>query len=129
MSFQVRFRTLDEFYDFLPPDELKVAEYLRDLVFRCIPDIKERLSYNVAYFKRHQDICFIWPGSILWGKERSYDGVRFGFTKGFLLDDNNHYLARGNRKHVYWRDFLTVKDIDVRQLESLLYQAAIVDRK
>jgi hypothetical protein len=129
MPYQIKFSSLNEFYAFLPPDELVVAEYLRDLVFRCIPDAQERLSYNVPYFKRHRNICFIWPGSIAWGNKRTYDGVRFGFTKGYLLTDPDEYLAKGDRKQVYWREFVSIHDIDVSRLEALLHEAVLVDEQ
>ena len=101
----VRFNNIDDFLAFLPDDELKLVEYLRRLVFRCVPDVSEKLSFNVPYYKRHRNICFIWPASVLWGKKKTYDGVRFGFTNGCLLADEAGYLEKGKRKQVYWKDF------------------------
>jgi hypothetical protein len=123
----VKFRSVEECLAFLPPDELALTEQLRDIVQDCIPDAKERISFNVPFYKRHKDICFIWPASVLWGKKKTGEGVRFGFTYGNLLLDEAGFLEKGGRKQVYWRDFsrLTAKDAEV--LRSLLYQAVLVD--
>lgn len=122
----VRFKTVDELLDFLPPEELKVTEALRKIVFDCIPDVKEKLSFNVPFYSRKKGICFIWPGSVSWGSKTNR-GVRFGFQYGSLLNDESNYLERGNRKQVYWRDFLSLKDIDVELLKSYIYEAAAID--
>lgn len=122
----VQFKSIAEFLEFLPPDERAVVDALRGLVSACLPDATERLSYNVPYFRKRRNICFIWPASVLWGKAKTYDGVRFGFTSGHLLSDTS-YLIKGSRKQVYWREFRSVDEIDAEQLSALLYEAALVD--
>jgi len=123
----VKFQSITEFLSFLPPEELEIVEFLRQLVYDCIPDATEKLAYNVPYFKRHKNICFIWPASVLWGKQKTYEGVRFGFTSGHLLTDEIGYLNMGDRKFVSWRDFIRIEDIDVELLQSYLYEAVILD--
>ena len=123
----VHFKSLNEFFDFLPEKELELVEYLRELVFQCIPDAREKLAYNVPYYQRHKNICFIWPASILWGKKKTYEGVRFGFTQGYLLTDETNYLDRGDRKYVYWKDFAQIKQINVPMLEAFLFEAVLID--
>jgi hypothetical protein len=125
----VSFNTVDEFLEFLPEDELKVVEHLRKIVFDCIPDATETLSYNVPYYKRYKNICFIWPSSISWGNKKTYDGVRFGFTNGYLLTDDLNYLDKGDRKQVYWKDFKSVREINLELLKSYLYEASMIDDK
>ena len=124
----VKFSSVDEFLDFLPVDELKVVEFLRRIVFNCIPDITEKLAYNVPYYKRNKNICFIWPASVLWGKKKTYEGVRFGFTSGYLLQDEMNYLDKGDRKQVYWKDFTEIKEIDVDLLKTYIFDAYIIDQ-
>ena len=74
----VHFESVDEFLDYLPEDELKIVQKLRDLIHQALPDCIEKLSYNVPYYKRHSNICFIWPSSIPWGNMKQ-EGVRLGF--------------------------------------------------
>ncbi|MBL0103197.1 MAG: DUF1801 domain-containing protein [Bacteroidetes bacterium] len=129
MMQNVSFKSFEEFLDFLPEDELKVTEFLRKIVFECIPDATEKLAYNVPYYKRHKNICFIWPASILWGKKKTYSGVRFGFVSGHLLPDEPGFLEKGDRKFVYWKDFGNLKEINVELLKAYIYEAVLVDQK
>ncbi|MEI7802655.1 MAG: hypothetical protein WCI97_08430, partial [Bacteroidota bacterium] len=71
----VSFNSVDEFLEFLPADELKIVEVLRKIIFNAVPDIKEKLSYNIPFYSRHKNIFFIWPASVLWGTKKSYEGV------------------------------------------------------
>jgi hypothetical protein len=123
----VSFRSVDEFLDYLPADELKITERLRKLIFDSVPGITEKLSYNVPFYKMNKGMFFIWPSAVLWGKTKSYKGVRFGFQQGFLLTDDADYLDKGDRKQVYYRDFLSLKDIDSDLLRTYIYEAAIID--
>ncbi len=126
---KVSFRDLKEFFDYIPDDERRVVERLRALVLECLPHCTEKLAYNVPFYKIHKNICFIWPASIAWGKTVSHEGVRFGFTRGNLLRDEFNYLDKGTRKQVYWKEFRTVREIDVDVLRMLLFEAAEVDGK
>jgi hypothetical protein len=55
----VSFRTVDEFLEFLPDDELKIVTLLRSTVFNCVPTIIEKLSYNVPFYKKNKGMFFI----------------------------------------------------------------------
>ena len=123
----VSFKSVEEFLDFLPDDELKITEILRELITNCIPDVTEKLSYNVPYYKRKKNICFLWPASVLWGKKKTYEGVRFGFVNGHLLNDDINYLHKGDRKQVYWKDFTTVTKTDLEIIKTYLLDAVILD--
>lgn len=125
----VSFRTIDDFLVFLPEGERKIVDNLRRIIFDCMPNVSERLSYNVPFYKRNKNICFIWPSSILWGKSKSYEGVRFGFTSGHLLQDEIAYLDKGNRKFVCYKDFLSCEEIDEPLLKSYLFEALDIDNQ
>ncbi|MBP6025695.1 DUF1801 domain-containing protein [Ferruginibacter sp.] len=125
----VSFRNMEEFLEFLPEDELKTVTILRKLVLHCIPECTEKLSYNVPFYKKHSNICFIWPSCVTWGEKMNQRGVRFGFSKGYLLTDETGYLDKGSRKQVYWRDFTSVKEIDVDLLKAYIYEAAAIDEE
>ena len=121
----VDFSNVTEFLHYLPADHLSIVEALRGLVFECIPDVKEKLSYNVPFYHRHARICFVWPSSIQWGTTQR-SGVDFGFCKGNLLADPS-YLDIGNRKEMYVKTFHHVKEIDHHVLRQLLYEAVVID--
>lgn len=121
------FRNVNDFLDALPENELKLVEALRSLVFECLPDAKEKLSYNVPYYYRFSRICFIWPGSVPWGKTIK-EGVEFGFCKGHLLSDAS-YLDKGQRKEVFLKTFYNLKDVDWDRLRQLLFEACVIDEE
>ncbi|WP_421977611.1 DUF1801 domain-containing protein [Roseivirga seohaensis] len=121
----VDFQDLDDLFAFLPEHELKIVEALRNLVYECIPQVKEKLSYNVPFFRLRKTVCFIWPGAVPWGG--TFEGVQFGFTYGHLLTDENGYLAAGKRKFVRTKTFKSLKEIDFDQLRILLFEAAEID--
>jgi hypothetical protein len=74
-------------------------------------------------------ICFIWPSSILWGRHKTYEGVRFGLAYGNLIWDDQNFWEKGNRKQVVWKDFKQEKDIPVEELKFFLFQALEVDKE
>tara|TARA_R110000796_G_scaffold96719_1_gene203064 strand:+ start:496637 stop:497032 length:396 start_codon:yes stop_codon:yes gene_type:complete len=121
----VDFQDLDDLFAYLPENELKIVLALRGLVYECIPQVKEKLSYNVPFFRLRKTVCFIWPGAVPWGG--TFEGVQFGFTYGHLLTDENGYLAAGKRKFVRTKTFKSLKEIDFDQLRILLFEAAEID--
>ena len=123
----ISFDTLEDFLEFLPADELRIVNVLRMLVLDCMPDAIEKLSFNVPFYKRHKTVCFIWPASVFWGSKKTYEGVRFGFANGYLMQDEIGYLNKGDRKQIYWRDFTSVSEIDVSLLRAYLFEAMMID--
>lgn len=119
----VAFKNIEEFYDFLPQDELELTLALQNIISQTIPNYSVHLAYNALFFKSKSNFCFIWPSSILWGKTKTYDGVRLGFTKGNLISDPSFYLVKDNRKQVFWKDLQYFEDIDVAVIKDLLLQS------
>ena len=126
---EVSFKSVEECLDYIPANELSLVTKLREIVFQAIPDCHEKLAYNVPYYKRHANICFLWPASILWGSKVQYEGVRLGFTKGYLLVDESGYLDQGSRKEVAYKDFKHPDEIDETMLIPFLLRAADVDKE
>jgi hypothetical protein len=126
----VHFNSIEEFLDYLPKRELEMVEALRRLIFDCIPQCTEKLSYNVPFYSKHSGICFIWPASVPWGKVQT-EGVRFGFQRGHLLNDEMRYLDKGTRKQVFCKDFMRLEEIgaDIDVLKYFLFEAANVDTR
>lgn len=129
LSGGVRFATVQELLDFLPYDERALLIQLREFIISEAPDLKERISFNVPYYKGRRDVCFLWPASVLWGKTKTYEGVRFGFSYGVLLSDPSGYLERGTRKQVLWRDVQRFDKTYARMLGQLLVQAVAIDQE
>lgn len=122
----VKFNSMDELLGFLPEDQLEIVETLRGLIFDTLPGIKEKLSFNVPFYKLHKGICYIWPGAVSWGS-KTWQGVEFGFNYGNLLADEANYLERGNRKQVHNKRFFSPKEIPHEILTAYLLEAAEID--
>ncbi|MBL7888392.1 MAG: DUF1801 domain-containing protein [Bacteroidia bacterium] len=122
----VNFKSIEEFWEYIPEKELELVKYLRKIIFDCIPNCKESLSYNVPYYSVNKKICFIWPSSITWGYIKT-EGVRLGFTQGYLLRDEIGYLDKENRKQIRTKDFMSIKEIDVDVVKTFLFEAKEID--
>lgn len=122
-----RFRSVDDMLDYLPENELAISLQLRRIIKNCIPEIEEKLAYSAAFYRLYSNICYIWPGSIYWGKSRSYEGVELGFIQGNLLADPANLLQKGTRKQVYFLRLDHESHIPVQGIEQLLYEAVIQD--
>lgn len=127
LSEGMRFPTVAALLDFLPADERALTEQLRELIISEAPDLKERLSFNVPFYKGRRDVCFIWPASVLWGKTKTYEGVRFGLSYGSLVPGCEPYLQRGDRKQVCWRDLHRLTSTDERMIRTVIRAGLAVD--
>jgi hypothetical protein len=122
----IDFQDLDDLYAFLPEDQLKMVKALRALVYECIPEIEEKLSYNVPFFRLKKTICYIWPGAVPWGK--TTEGVAIGFYQGHRLHDPEDYLEAGKKKVIRNKTFDAIEEIDFDQLREFLFQAELLDK-
>ena len=122
----VHFNSIGEFLDYLPKNEFAIVEELRNLVYECIPDVKEKLSYNVPFFRRNRNICFIWPASVPWGNVPK-EGVQLGFTSGHLINDFAGFLNLGTRKNVAIKTFYSLDEIETELVKAYLFEALEVD--
>jgi len=119
----IEFKTLDEFLDYLPEEELEVVLFLRKIILEYMTDCKEKLAYNVPFYYRHSRICYIWPASIPWGKVEK--GVAIGFCKGTSFLDETFGTAKFSSKLI----FTTIKEIDVAFLKQQIYEAILIDEQ
>lgn len=124
----VNFTNVEAFLQFLPEEELKIVELLRKIIFHCLPDWAEKLSYHMPFYTIHSNICFIWPSSVIWGAMKQ-KGVRMEFANGYLMRDEINYLDKGDRKHVYWKDFYSVNDIDAELVKAYIFEAAFIGQE
>lgn len=122
----LHFRSVGEFLDYLSGEERIIIDYLREIILDSIPEVTEKLAYNVPYYYKHSRICFLWPPSVPWGNTL-IKGVQMGFCNGNLLNDEIGYLEKGSRKQVYWKTFSNIREIDADLLKTYLYDATRID--
>ncbi|MCB0396386.1 MAG: DUF1801 domain-containing protein [Flavobacteriales bacterium] len=122
----VNFHSVEDFLSFIPDQEREIVERLRQVVFDCIPQVREKLAYNVPFYYGRRRICFIWPASVPWGAV-PLNGVQLGFCSGHLMRDELNWLEHGNRKQVYIKTFKKVDEIDTEMVRAYLFEAVRVD--
>lgn len=122
---QREYLTPDEVFESLQGEERIIAFRVRDIVMNTLQGCTEKLSYGAPFYFRHSRICYIWPGSIPWGKATS-EGVTIGFCRGNELSDPS-WLETANRKNVFVKRFLHVSEIDIDMLKALLFEAMEID--
>lgn len=123
----VNFRNVSEFIDYLPDQERHLVLLLQDLIFETVPDITEKLSYNVPYYFRNRRLCFIWPASVPWGRVE-LNGVMLGICQGHLLSEHNYFELQG-RRQVATRIYHQLTSDDRDWIRYYLTEAWEIDRQ
>ncbi|MEO9532496.1 MAG: DUF1801 domain-containing protein [Crocinitomicaceae bacterium] len=123
-----KFESYVEFFDYLRPEDQVMTEYLKEIIENTIPEISYKLSWNVPFFKKNKTICYIWPGSVPWGK-KTFEGVQLGFNQAYKMKANN-YLEKGSRKQIHTKTFYSLEDIenDLEIIIALLKEANEIDK-
>jgi hypothetical protein len=120
----IQFKSIDEMLAYLPPAELEMTQILRNLIYDCVPKVKEKLGWNVSSFHHYSGLCLVWPGSIDWMGKTRPGRVDISFMKGQLLQDRGRYLNKGTRTLIASRYFLSPGEINLDQLAEVIYEAA-----
>jgi hypothetical protein len=127
---------VDQMIATLPRDEQMLVKKLRALVTECIPQAIEKIYEDMVmpFYKRNRMICFIWPPSVIWEPNASYEkqkakGVALGFSQGKLMSNEAGVLLSEGRKQVYMMYFKRLDDINEIQLRALLFEAAMIDEQ
>lgn len=122
----LKFRSLVEFWDYLPQNERIITDVLRQIVLETLPRYcKEKLAYNVPCYYGKKRICLIWPASIPRGGINS--GVLLGFCQGNKLKDKDQYLMHGTNKRIFYKIYQSTDEIDNVAIASLLEEAIELD--
>ena len=125
MSINLKIKNLVELYDLLPENERIIVDILRDIISAHIPDIKEKISYNVPFFYRNKSLCLVWPASIPRGGIKK--GVLLGFWYGHLLEDIDQYLTHGTNKQIFYKIYQAPEEMDEEAVAKLLRAAVNLD--
>jgi hypothetical protein len=122
----MKINSLAQLYEILPEGERIMVDILRNIIIQNLPaNHKEKISYNVPFFRGRKGICIIWPASIPRGGIK--EGVLLGFWYGNKLIDEDNYLKHGTNKQVFYKIFLSPEDIDEKAIAKLLKEAILLD--
>lgn len=121
-----KFQSIVSLLEFLPENERIIVDVLRQIVKENLPaSCKEKLSYNVPFFRGKKGICIIWPASIPRGGFK--EGVLLGFWWGCKLKDEDNYLKHGTNKQVFYKIYTSVEQINEKAIVKLLKEAVALD--
>ena len=124
---RIKIQSMVQLYELLPENERLITDILRQIIIETLPqEYKEKISYNVPFFRGNKAICIIWPSAIHGGGIR--EGVLLGFWYGNKLNDVDNYLKHGTNKQVFYKIYTTVEEIDQAAIVKLLKEAIRVDQ-
>src|SRR5260221_3788600 len=124
----IRITSLIQLYELLPDNERVIVDVLRQIIKENLPDIcREKISYNVPFFRGKKGICIVWPSTILRGGIKQ--GVLLGFWYGCKFKDMDGYLTHGTNKQVFYKIYKSVEEINEKAIVKLLKEAVKVDRR
>lgn len=122
----IKINSLYQLYEILPEEERVIVDVLRQIITENLPSTcKEKISYNVPFFRGKKGICIIWPAAIPRGGIKS--GVLLGFWYGKKLKDVDNYLTHGTNKQVFYKIYNSVDEIDEQAIVKLLKEAVKLD--
>lgn len=125
---KIKFRSIIEFFEFLPKDEALLVDVLRQITLEALNGYgKEKLSYNVPFFYGNKSICLIFPSSV--PRSGVKKGVLFGFWYGNQLNDANNYLTHGTNKQIFYKVYQSADEIDIPALTTLIKEAVELDKR
>ncbi|MDB5227897.1 MAG: hypothetical protein JWN78_2090 [Bacteroidota bacterium] len=123
-----KFQSIVELLESLPEEERIIVDVLRQIVLEHLPaTAKEKLSYNVPFYKGKKGICIIYPASV--HRAGFKEGVLLGFWHGNKLKDEDRYLKHGTNKQVFYKIYKSVDEINERAIVKLLKEAAELDQR
>ena len=123
----LHFRSIDDFWEYIPAEEATLVKYLQSLILECLPDATEKLAYNVPFYYRHSRVFYLWPASVAWGGIKA--GVVFGFCRGILLEDEINYLDKSGRKEMATKTFNNITEVDADLLKAYIFEAIELDEQ
>jgi len=122
----VKIQSVAHLYSILPENERLIVDMLRQIIIENLPPhCKEKIAYNVPFFRGNKGICIVWPATVPRGGIK--EGVLLGFWYGNRLEDTDEYLVRGTNKQIFYIIFKSHEEIDPAPIIQLLKEAVRVD--
>ena len=122
------FRSMGEFWEYLPDNEREIVDVLRQIVVENMPRYYiEKFAYNVPNYYGKRRICLIWPASVPRGGFKT--GVLLGFFQGYRLEDVDNYLTHGTNTVIFYKIYRAVNEINEKAIVKLLKEAVALDGK
>lgn len=117
---------VEAFLEDFSPERRRVANQLRDVVRRVVPDAIERvrtgwrlIGYDIPNGRRTTYFAFIWLEP---------EHVHLGFEYGAAMDDPDEILGGGDLRRVRFVTLVRGDELPVERLEALVEEGVRVAR-
>jgi hypothetical protein len=110
-------KDVDNYINNLPNDLQEIAEAIRDILWRTIPDIQETFSFKIPFYKYYGMFCYL----TTLGKQNQ---LHLSFLRGKDLVDLYPQLQQKGRAMAASVCFRSKKDFNKSDIQALIIAAA-----
>lgn len=111
-------KEVDHYIDNLPDDLQEIAESIRSILWRTIPDIQESFSFKIPFYKYYGMFCYL----TTMGKKNQ---LHLSFLRGKDLVAMYPQLQQKGRAMAASICFSSKKDFNKAEIQELITTAAI----
>jgi uncharacterized protein len=110
-------KEVDQYIDDLPEELQEVAEMIRTILFRVVPDIEEKFSFKIPFYHYYGMFCYL---TTLRGKR-----LHLSFIRGKDLASLYPQLEQKGRAMAASISFGSKKDLNKAAITELITTAAV----
>lgn len=117
-----KYVSVDEFIDHQQPHMQQLMQWLRILILKSHPKIREHLEINTPMFKVKHDVCYF-------GKVHPTKGLEVCFLRGFQLSNEQGLIESKGRKFIHGITLTDIADLKSKEtaFQEILNEALILD--
>lgn len=93
---------------------------VRTIIWQTIPDVEESIKFTVPFYTRKGLLCYLSP-------LKKNDGIYIGFTKGYLMSDENGIFTGKELKQIRHLEFRKTSEIKKKLLKEYLQEAMLLN--
>lgn len=110
----MRHPAVDAYIEGLNENQRLITEILREIITSENPQIEERFSYKIPFYRYRKSLCYINP--------RKHGAVDLGFLEGHLIKNIKGFKQKG-RKLVKTFSYYTPEDVDEYLVRFIIQEA------
>ncbi len=93
---------------------------VRTIIWQTIPDVEESIKFTVPFYTRKGLLCYLSP-------LKKNDGIYIGFTKGYLMSDENGIFTGKELKQIRHLEIRKTSEIKKKLLKEYLQEAMLLN--
>jgi len=117
-SLKIKVKTLDDFISQYSEAEAELILLIRDKILELVPDVEEKISWSVPYFRLNGALCYIY-------RQKGTTHFYVAFAKGNQLKSNP--LLTGETTVIKRFHILDKTTLDSDDFKSILLEAVALN--